>query len=144
MIDAPDDALVRPAALADVAAVAAMARDLTRSTPPPPDVVDREVAEAVADERSVLLVAEVGGVVVGYALGVLAPMPVYGGMAFLQELFVRPEHRSGGLGRRLVEAFADEGRARGRGVLALSTSRAGDFYEGLGFEASSTYYRRSL
>jgi GNAT superfamily N-acetyltransferase len=53
------------------------------------------------------------------------------------ELAVAPERRGQGLGRRLVEWVADEGRRRGKGALEVGTSNASlgniAFYQKCGF-----------
>lgn len=107
------------------------------------EVIDREVADALDADVSVLLVAGEEDVV-GYVLGVLAPMPVHGGMAFVQELFVREDRRREGVGAELMAAFEARARSAGARVVTLATSRAGAFYETLGYAPAATYYRRTL
>ncbi|MDT0164520.1 GNAT family N-acetyltransferase [Actinotalea sp. AC32] len=137
--------MIRSARLDDAGAVRAMSSALARRGPVPRDAFDAHLAAAVADPRSVLLVDDRGeDGLVGYALGVVAPMFVYDGLAFLQELYVVPERRGTGIGRALVAAFEDAARARGGGVVALATSRANAFYERLGFEGGVEYYRRAI
>jgi GNAT superfamily N-acetyltransferase len=77
-------------------------------------------------------------------MGLLAPMFVYDGLAFVQELFVVDDRRGQGHGRDLMTAFHAVAAARGMGVAALATRRAGAFYEALGYTTSAAYYRRDL
>lgn len=109
----------------------------------PEAAFDAQLTAALDDDRSIVLVDDRDGLV-GYALGLVAPMLVHDGFAFLQELYVMPEHRGVGIGRSLVVAFEDAARERGAGVSALATSRANGFYERLGFEGGARYYRRDL
>ncbi len=106
---------------------------------------DGQFAAALAAEHAVLLVAEAERAVAGYLLGTVAPMFVYNGaLAFVQELYVEETHRRRGVGRTLVEQFTDVAASRGATVTALATSRAGAFYESLGFTGGATYYKRPL
>ena len=135
--------MIRNATTYDVPAIRALVQTLALRGPLADEAVDREIVGALADERSVLLVADDDDVV-GYLLGVLAPMPVHGGLALVQELVVREDHRRTGLGAALMAAFEERARSAGAGVISLATSRAGAFYEALGFTAAATYYRRPL
>jgi GNAT superfamily N-acetyltransferase len=113
--------------------------------PPGEEILDhyfRELTARVDDTAGAVYVAEEDGHVVGYIC-------VWGSVApddpderpdpysFMAELFVRPEHRHGGIGRCLVEKA--EGLARERcmykmelKVLARNES-ALRFYEALGY-----------
>jgi len=55
----------------------------------------------------------------------------------IQSVFVLPEERSTGLGRRLIESLVAEGRARGLDRIVLHSSVEGaDFYRHLGWTGS--------
>jgi len=54
---------------------------------------------------------------------------------WLAGLYVTPEHRRFGVGRRLVAAIEDEARARGKHRLYLYTDDAIPYYERLGWRA---------
>jgi ribosomal protein S18 acetylase RimI-like enzyme len=57
--------------------------------------------------------------------------------AYLAELYVRPSHRGGGLGRALLEAAMEQARARGADRIELGTTEddvvARHLYERCGF-----------
>ncbi len=83
-----------------------------------PDVFDgpvdpRWVAEFLADERHHLAVALDGGLVVGMASAVHYVHPDKGPELWINEVGVAPAHRSRGVGRALLEALFERGRARG-------------------------------
>jgi GNAT superfamily N-acetyltransferase len=73
----------------------------------------------------VLLIAEVGPQPVGYAFVRLEPMSlveIRGAGAWLHDIYVDPEARSGGIGRRLLEAAKEAALALGSSSLMLSAS----------------------
>lgn len=84
------------------------------------------------------LVAEIDGVVVGYALvGQALPLASHAHVLELQGLAVDPARQRCGAGRRLVEASVELARGRGARKLALrvlgSNVRARRLYESCGF-----------
>lgn len=93
-------------------------------------------AAGLADGDRLILVAESGGVVVATLNAILQPgsavRPIV--VAVLRSLYVRPSHRSGGVGARLVERFRVW--ARGRGAVRVSvTAYAAN-------ESAVRFYRR--
>lgn len=103
---------------------------------------DREVAGLPGDyapPRGALLVARTERTVVGC----IALRPLEGATAEVKRLYVRPEHRGGGLGLRLVEALLDEARRKGYRRLRLDTlpdmEAAQALYERLGFREIPPY-----
>jgi GNAT superfamily N-acetyltransferase len=139
---------VRPATLDDAATLHAFAAGLALDHAPDPAAHERALREALADERSLVLLAEDAGEPVGSLVAGLLPMPLYGArLAFLQELFVTDSARGRGVGRALMDAFDAWAREHGAAVEALGTSRpaAMAFYERLGFITRPTaYYWRLL
>jgi GNAT superfamily N-acetyltransferase len=140
--------LVRPAHIADADTLYAFASGLALDDAPEREAHERALRDALDDERSLVLVAEDGGRLVGSLVAGLLPMPLYGArLAFLQELFVEETARGGGAGRALMAAFDEWARSRGAAVEALGTSRprAMAFYERLGFVTRpTTYYWRRV
>jgi GNAT superfamily N-acetyltransferase len=67
-----------------------------------------------------------------------------GPVSWIEELTIQSELRGQGLGRLLVEAFAQEAQRRRSRLIALATRRADAFYAQLGYEESAVYYRRVL
>lgn len=62
--------------------------------------------------------------------------------AWLEDLFVEPEARGGGLGRALAEASVERARARGCARIQLDSNErnesAGALYRSLGFESGTS------
>ena len=73
----------------------------------------------------VLLIAEAGPQPVGYAFVRMEPMSLVelrGAGAWLHDIYVDSQARSGGIGRRLLEAAKEAALALGSGSLMLSAS----------------------
>ena len=62
-------------------------------------------------------------------------LEVYGSNALLRSLAVGSQHRSRGLGARLMDAIETEARRRGVTALYLLTTTAATFFERLGYTA---------
>jgi ribosomal protein S18 acetylase RimI-like enzyme len=113
---------------------AAWAEDVTPAPRPPRDAVFFGERTRPADT----LVAEIDGVVVGYALvGQALPLTSHAHVLELQGLAVDPARQRCGAGRRLVEASVEQARGRGARKLALrvlgNNARARRLYESCGF-----------
>lgn len=94
--------------------------------------------EQAVDERKVLLIAETSGQA-GYLAGeVLAASAMRtASVAVLVSMYVRPDFRGQGVGRRLVEAFRDWARAQGADRMSVTAyadnTAASRFYQRQGF-----------
>lgn len=138
----------RQAEAVDVEAIVAMLADdplgaeRERFEIPLPDAYSKAFEAIESDPNNELIVADVGGDVVGVLQITFIPYLTYQGgwRAQLEGVRVRAERRSGGLGRTLVEHAIVRARERGCHVVQLATDKARDdamrFYQGLGFRAS--------
>ena len=83
------------------------------------------LAEAIADERSTVLVAEDRGELLGFATAYLELNSVrFGLRCWVEDLAVTPKHRSQGIGKALLEASKDWARERGATHLELDSGEA--------------------
>lgn len=123
-----------------------LARELATSYEVERGAYEAAFARVLADENAVVLVAEdVDQVVVGYLLGQRHHTFHANGIAlWIEEIMVSAEHRGHGVGRSLMTEAERWGRTTGAAYVALATRRAADFYAALGYEASATYFKRSL
>jgi GNAT superfamily N-acetyltransferase len=153
-------AVVRPAQLTDLDGLVASSSALfaedagTRDPSVAPDWPPRfglaHFTAGLDDPTRLLLVADRGGQIVGHLTGSVAEgsvkRPV--SVATLTGLYVRPSHRSGGLGTRLVDGFsawAKEVRAELAEVSAYSSNtEAIRFYQQQGFASQSVTLRTRL
>jgi GNAT superfamily N-acetyltransferase len=140
------DLTIRDAAPGDAAAVVELLGQLGYPTLP-------RVAEARLERLRVVgdrvLVAELEGRIVGLAhLQVTPAIELDRPVAKVGALVVDDAHRGLGVGRALVAALDAEARARGCGVLFLTTSERRDdahaFYERVGLEQTGRRYSRTL
>jgi GNAT superfamily N-acetyltransferase len=107
-------------------------------------------AAGMDDPARLLLVADLGGQVVGHLAGSVAegsamrPIKV----ATLVSMYVRPGHRGGGLGARLVAHFSAWAKGAGAGLAEVtaysSNTDAIRFYERNGFASRSVTLRIDL
>lgn len=139
---------IRPARREDVAAIVAMLADdhLGRARERVEDPLPASYYEAFArverDPNLALVVAEIGGSVVGcLQLAILPGLSSQGGSrGLLEDVRVASDCRSRGIGEQLVQWAVTEARARGCNLVELLTHQtrvdAQRFYKRLGFTAS--------
>ena len=95
--------------------------------------------------RSLLHVAEVDGVVAGYALTTINPLLYTNGpSAQLQEIVVDEDMQTSGVGTALVRAVEKACEESGVTQLTVASRRAGGFYDRLGYTQQAEYMRRLL
>lgn len=132
---------VRRVAESDLDAVVAMVHELAayERAPQQCQLTVQQLQAALFGERPALFghVAEAGGEVVGFALWFLN-FSTWDGVhgLYLEDLYVRPQHRSGGLGRALLAELAAECVRHGYSRLQWSVlnwnTPSIDFYRSLG------------
>ncbi|MDF0695696.1 GNAT family N-acetyltransferase [Rhizobium sp. MC63] len=96
-----------------------------------------DVADAVAASGSLLLVAELGGRIVGTVQVGAAQMPNQPHRGDLKKLLVHRSARGRGLARLLMEAAEHEAAKRGKTLLVLDTATGSDaeaIYARLGWQ----------
>jgi ribosomal protein S18 acetylase RimI-like enzyme len=98
----------------------------------------RTILEALpaAGERICVFVAESGGVIIGFASGMLLAQPKHGMGAELTAVYLLPEWQRSGIGRRMVQKVARTLQAQGSDSLLVwviaNNTMARNFYEELG------------
>jgi GNAT superfamily N-acetyltransferase len=145
--------MIRRATAADVDPIVAMLADdplgATREKPGDPAYLEA-FAVIDADPHQFLAVAVAGDEVVGTLQLTFTPGLSRLGMtrATVEAVRVRSDQRGGGLGEQLIRWAIDEARARGCGLVQLTTDAsrvdARRFYERLGFTASHVGMKLSL
>ena len=143
--DGSGEPTVRPAGADDVDEVYVLARMLAVTFPVDREGVDRAFGHIAVTPGAHLLVADVEGRVGGYLLGFVHPtFYANGPVAWVEELAVDEALRRRGVGARLMAAFEDRARAGGARLVALATTRAGAFYEAIGYARHAEYFRKHL
>jgi len=132
--------IVRPATLADASSLRHLLVGFTAyADEVDVDVYARRLAERVDDPTWCIVVAEDGDALIGYAVardhGANLRCTFTTGR--LDDLYVAPQQRRGGVGRALVEAVCAWARSRPEPMILdwQATAAAVPFYERLGFEA---------
>lgn len=148
-----DDLVIRPARPGDARRLADL---LVAGAVPgePPRVEDaagiRAALDDLGSQPGAVLVAEVGGTVVGLCqLIVLRHVQHGGGLCGeVESVHVAPEHRGGGIGGALLEAAVARARAAGCYRVQLTSNRARTdaqrFYRAHGFVDSHVGFKRPL
>jgi len=143
---------IRWAQTSDVPAVAALFNAYRQFYEQADDIALAEqfIAERMARADSIILVAEdVKGELLGFcqiypSLCSVIAKPI----GVLYDLFVRPDARSGGVGRALLQAAATCGQEQGFARLDLTTARtnlpAQALYESLGWRLDKVFLSYNL
>lgn len=147
---------IRPATSADVPAVLPLVRsicDFHCAMDPErfafrPDILEkyeRWLPQRAADPRSVFLVAEHAGRIVGAIVATIEPeIPIYRitEIGWIHDVWVEPAWRKRGVARALVSGATERLRAIGVAQVRLETARANDaaraLFASCGFRASTT------
>ncbi len=108
---------------------------------------DKELAELPGDyaaPRGILLVARVDGKVAGCCALRPRSSNEHPNAAEMKRLYIRPEFRGTGLGRKLVDELLKRARSQGYGAILLDTlpsmGEAQELYRKLGFVEIPPYY----
>ena len=144
--------MIRPAETADLDTIAALRHALWPEEPLDELRAEAEANLARSDGGFATWVAVEGGEVVGFAEVSLRRDYVNGcvssPVAFLEGIYVLPQHRRGGAGRALVAMAEQWGRERGCRELASDALLGNDlsrrFHGGAGFEETErvVYFRK--
>ncbi|WP_062310452.1 GNAT family N-acetyltransferase [Demequina rhizosphaerae] len=136
---------IRAATFRDAAVLAGFAADLALSAPPEPDGVAGALAALVGQFGVGVLVAEHDGEPVGYVAVHRLPTLFAGGVvAVVEELYVIPDRRAEGIGAALMAEAEHIASGWGAAHICVATSRAVDFYKGLGYEPTARFLKKGL
>lgn len=138
------DVIIRRASSADAGGVFALVSQLSEQYEVDRAAFDVAFLEALDDaERSVLLIAELDGMVAGYALMTVARlMYTRDDAAQIQELIVDTRLQGRGIGSRLVSAVEDICLQRGLNQLTVASSRSPAFYDRLDYRSTADYLKK--
>lgn len=144
----------RPATVADLPVIVTMLADdylgAQRESPDNLAAYERALAEINADSRLLQVICERDSAIVGTMQLTLVPGLSRQGMTRLQIEGVRvhADHRSGGIGGKMIRWAIAYARGHGCGLVELTTDKsradAHRFYERLGFVQSHLGYKLKL
>ena len=136
--------VIRFASEADGPRILELVGRLGHAVPVDAKVIAQAFPAVLADQpRSLLHVAEVDGVVAGYALTTINPLLYTNGpSAQLQEIVVDNSMQTSGVGTALVRAVEKACEESGVTQLTVASRRAGGFYDRLGYTQQAEYMRR--
>ena len=136
--------VVRFATESDGDAILALVGRLGHAVPVDAHAFAASFPQVLADHpRSLLHVAEVDGVLSGYALTTITQLLYTNGpSAQLQEIVVDETLQTRGVGTALVRAVEKACEDSGVTQLTVASRRAGGFYDRLGYTQQAEYMRR--
>jgi GNAT superfamily N-acetyltransferase len=139
------DLTLRNAVESDADQIFALAREFALTFQPERAAFDEALPHLLESRDARLLVAIVDGRIRGYLLGFThITLFANGRIALVEEAMIESGYRRHGIGRRLLEEFESWARTQNAAYVGLSTRRAAEFYDALGYEISATYYRKLL
>jgi GNAT superfamily N-acetyltransferase len=121
-----------------------------RPADPLPESYGRAFVAIDADPNNELVVADLGGEVIGVMQLTFIPYLTYQGgwRALIEAVRIDSKHRARGLGKAMFEWAFERSRGRGCHLVQLTTDKARPdakrFYESLGFAASHEGMKLSL
>jgi N-acetylglutamate synthase-like GNAT family acetyltransferase len=138
--------VIRFATDSDAARILELVGRLGHAVPVDPEAFRQSFPVVLGDHpRTMLHVAEVDGVIAGYALTTVNHL-LYsnGASAQLQEIVVDDTLQTRGVGTALVRAVEEACDEGGVTQLTVASRRAGGFYDRLGYTQQAEYMRRLL
>ncbi len=147
MASQTDDFSLRPGRASDAVAIAGLLVEL--GYPVSPQLIPQRLANLAADGRTIVVVAQRDGAIVGLATGqALRAIHVDEEVAWLTSVVVAASARRSGLGRLLVTEVETWAHSRGISrmsvVTGLHRAEAHSFYERLGYEHTGRMYTTHL
>ncbi len=110
--------------------------------------LEESLAVSLADDGHLMLVGELDGTIVGYAVTRLETLRDGGILAVVEDLYVEPDARSLGLGEMMMDqviAWAEDNGCFGIDSIALPGNRATkNFFESFGLVARAIVVHRRL
>ena len=139
-----DSPVIRFATESDAPKVLELVAKLGHAVPVDPEAFAQVFPQVLADHpRSLLHIAEVDGVIAGYALTTINPLLYTNGpSAQLQEIVVDDSVQTRRVGTALVRAVEQACEEAGVTQLTVASRRAGGFYDRLGYTQQAEYMRR--
>lgn len=136
---------IRAATIEDATVLFELANQLHESICVSRDDVQLVLAELLQRRDSLCLVVIVKSEVVGYLSGYIHPVLIQGGnTAYVDELVIRSDSRSKGLGTALMAQLEKLAKQRNCRLVGLATGGANAFYEQLGYKSQAGYYKKTL
>ena len=137
--------MIRKAQPEDGDAILPMAAELATSFVVDADAFGVNFHQCLCDDSSLVLVAEIDGLLAGYLLGFdRIAFFANGRVSGVEEIYVKPDLRGKGVGRSLMRKFEEWAECRGAAQVVVCTRRASDFYSSIGYEHTATCFRTVL
>ena len=137
--------VIREAKPGDMEYLLPLARDLATSFVVDPRAFGESFAACIAENSTVVLVADDDSCLVVYLLGSdHIAFFANGKVAVVEEVYVHPDRRRQGIGAELMRRFEEWALSRDSAQVTVCTRRAADFYGALGYQETATCFRTVL
>ena len=135
--------IIRPAEQQDAPQLWTLVQQFPTPSPPDEKAFSSAFDSMLLDPSSLVAVAIVDLAMVGYVSGYRhSTFYASGSTAWVDELYVHPDYRRRGLGRRLMYEFERWAWSHECKLSGLATNGARDFYEQLGYVSKAGYYKK--
>ena len=140
-----DEIIVRKGKSSDIDGIFALVQEFAPSYEPQKDKFKISLSNALSNDSVFLCVAQHKDQVVGYCLGLdFYAFYSSGRVSWLEEIMVRQDFRSMGIGHKLMHEFESWCGSRKSVFINTATHSASKFYESRGYKNHATYYRKKL
>jgi GNAT superfamily N-acetyltransferase len=129
----------------DMDAVFQLVQNFAPSYKPQKEIFESSLIKVLSDDSAFLCVAQHKENVIGYCLGFdFNAFYSNGRVSWLEEIMVREDFRSIGIGHQLMDKFESWCKSRKSCFINTATHSASKFYESRDYKSHAVYFRKKI